>query len=121
MPWTLIDFGRRSDTRPERPPAPIVVELRRRADERESPMSEIIHRIAARAGVTPDQCRTVLEAMREPEPEMIDAGIDAALRCWKRDDVEACVWRAMIACALDPDCRVWDEPEPDPAPDRQGG
>ena len=72
-------------------------------------MSKIVRRIANQAGVTIDQCRAVLVALRDPQPEMIDAGIDASVTCSRSsEDAEACVWRAMVDCALEPDCRTWD-------------
>ncbi len=75
-------------------------------------MSEIIRRVATQAGVTTDQCRAVLEALRDPPPEMIDAGIDASVMCSRdAEDAEACVWRAMVDCALAPDCRTWGSGE----------
>jgi hypothetical protein len=81
-------------------------------------VNEIVGRIARRAGVSPDQCRAVLQALRDPEPEMVDAGIDAAIVCRRSaEDAETCVWRAMVDCALDPDCRAWDvtgQPSPHP-------
>jgi len=72
-------------------------------------VSKIVRRIANQAGVTIDQCRAVLVALRDPQPEMIDAGIDASVTCSRSaEDAEACVWRAMVDCALEPDCRSWD-------------
>ena len=75
-------------------------------------MNELIHRIATNAGVTSDQCRAVLEALRDPQPEMVEAGIDASVTCSRTaEDAEACVWRAMVDCALAPDSRAWDSGE----------
>jgi hypothetical protein len=73
-------------------------------------VSDIIGRIARQAGVEPGQCRAVIMALRDPPPEMVDAGIDASIMCRRgADDTETCIWRAMIDCALEPDCRSWDD------------
>ena len=78
-------------------------------------MSDVLRRIARKAGVSPEQCRAVLEAVRDPEPEMVDAGIDASVTCRRNaDDAEICVWQAMVDCVLAPDCRTWDTGEQRP-------
>ena len=75
-------------------------------------MNEIVRRVAMSAGVTPEQCKAVLEALRDPPPAMIDAGVDASVRCSRTaEDAELCIWRAMVDSALEPERRGWRQQE----------
>ena len=64
-------------------------------------MIDIVETLAGSAGVTSAQVRALLEALRNPPDEMVDAGIDASVRRLQYSDgAELAIWRAMIGRAL---------------------